>query len=517
MKTKLLLIIFFGLFYSGCTVKTMTLKQKEIQTRIERDLEKMFEKQEPITESLTLWDAIARALKYNLEHRAQLMEIALHERLLNVTNYSMLPDLVLAAGYSERNNDSGGIHQSLLTGKESLEASTTEPRDYLTSSFNVVLNVLDFGISHAIAEQQANQVMIERERRRSIIQKIVKEVQEAYWYAVAAQRLLPQFKVMLREIQSQLSRYKTLEPEMLENPRQALSTQKRLLETARKLLKLSEKLSLAKIRLAKLINLPPGTTYEVAIPADYELPPLEKSVDELEYQALLNQPALRQADYLKRISKLEIKKSILRMFPGLEISLGTNYSSNKFLYNKSWINAGLQVSWNLLNVFTGGLSAKKAAEAQVVLADHRRLALSMAILTQVRLSYQRYKLSLENYKLTDELYIVNEKLARLAEAAENQGSENLDGLFIRAEKFQSQVAKDLAYVKVQNAMAKLRYIVGLDPLPKTLTAHQVLNLYQIYTPAPKTMTVIDDIPTLSKEIEIYMQGFGLQQKRYAQQ
>jgi outer membrane protein TolC len=515
MNIKLLFFsVLIGLFLSGCTVKTITLKQKEIQNRIERDLEKMFEKQEPITEFLTLWDAIARALKYNLEHRAQLMEIALNERLLNVANYSMLPDLVFAAGYSERNNDSGGIHQSLLTGKESLEASTTEPRDYFTSSFNMVLNVLDFGVSQAIAEQQANKVMIERERRRSVIQKIVKEVQEAYWYAVTAQRLLPQFKVMLREIQSQLTRYKVLEPEMLENPRIALSSQKRLLETARQLLKLSEKLSLAKIRLAKLINLPPGTSYEVAIPADYELPPLEKSIEELEYQALLNQPALRKADYLKRISQLEIKKSILRMFPGLEISLGTNYSSNQFLYNKSWINAGLQVSWNLLNVFTGR-SVKKAAEAQVVLADHRRLALSMAILTQVRLSYQRYQLSLQEYKLTDELYIVNDKLARLAEA-KNQGSDNLEGLFVRADTFQSQVAKDLAYVKVQNAMAKLRYLVGLDPLPKTLTTHQVFNLFQKYTPAPKTMTVVDDIPSLSKEIEIYMQGFGVQKRRYAQ-
>ena len=514
MNKKVLLIVLSALLIGGCTVKTLSLKQKEVQARIEYDLSKMFENQEPITQSITLWDAIARALKYNIEHRVQLMEIALAERLLDVSNYTMLPDLLLAAGYNKRDSNSGGLYQSLLTGQETLEPSTTERRGYSTVSLNMVLNVLDFGVSQAIAEQKGNEVLIARERRRGIIQNIVKEVQEAYWYAVAAQRLLPPLQAMLKNIQSALRRYKRVEAQNIQNLETALYYQKRLLETARKLVKLSEKLSLAKTLLATLINLPPGTPYEVEIPPKYELPDLQTPLEELESKALFNQPALREADYLKRIGKLEVKKAIRRMFPGLSITIGGNYSSNKFLYHQSRVNAGLQVSWNLLHIFTTGQAAKKAAQAQVILAEHRRMALSMAILTQLWISYQRYQLALENFNLSQELYIVNNKLARLAnQSPSNQIQDELEMMFAHANTLISQINQDLAYAQLHATLANIHQIIGLDPLPGTLTTHEKLTLNRKYLPPPQKRTVIKDISTLAREIETHLKTHRAKSRR----
>ncbi len=59
----------------------------------------------PLTAPLTLEEAMARALKYNLDRRAKMMEEALALNQLDVTKYDMLPRLVAQAGYASRSND----------------------------------------------------------------------------------------------------------------------------------------------------------------------------------------------------------------------------------------------------------------------------------------------------------------------------------------------------------------------------------------------------------------------------
>ena len=61
---------------SACAVAPEPLTVSENNARVENDLKRLFEKQEKITGPLTLEEAIARALKYNLDHRLKLMEEA---------------------------------------------------------------------------------------------------------------------------------------------------------------------------------------------------------------------------------------------------------------------------------------------------------------------------------------------------------------------------------------------------------------------------------------------------------
>jgi outer membrane protein TolC len=57
---------------------------------------------EPIKGPLTLDEAMARALKYNLDRRARLMEEALALNQLDVSQLDMLPKLMAQAGYASR-------------------------------------------------------------------------------------------------------------------------------------------------------------------------------------------------------------------------------------------------------------------------------------------------------------------------------------------------------------------------------------------------------------------------------
>ena len=59
-------------------------------------------------------------------------------------------------------------------------------------------------------------------------------------------------------------------------------------------------------------------------------------------------------------------------------------------------------------------SVEKANEARIATDDARRVALSMAILTQVRVAIQRYELSLVDLDLADQSTQVDARLAQYA-------------------------------------------------------------------------------------------------------
>ena len=69
------------------------------------DRERMYLDQEPVRAPLTLEEAAARAIKYNLDYRLQLMESALQQGVLEVSQFDMLPRLTASAGYVTRDNE----------------------------------------------------------------------------------------------------------------------------------------------------------------------------------------------------------------------------------------------------------------------------------------------------------------------------------------------------------------------------------------------------------------------------
>jgi outer membrane protein, multidrug efflux system len=470
MNKKSLSVLIAALLVGGCAVTPESFKSEEIQQRIETDRVAMFKDQEPLSKPLTLWEALARGLKYNLDHRVKLMENVLAERILQTHSYEMLPDLVADAGYRHRNNYSGGISQSLLDGRVSLEPSTSEELRYADGGLTFTWNLLDLGVSHAIAHQKANDVLITRERRRRVIQNIMVDIYQSYWRAVGAARLLPQVEKLLDETRVVLSQSKEMESQGLQNPETALLYRKQLLESLRDLSKLREELNLAKSQLAALINIPMQQAYELAIPDTYRLAPeLDISLEELEIAAMSSQPELLEEDYNVRNKVWEVKKAVRRMYPGLEVSLGQRYNSNDFLFNSSWFHAGVSISWNLLNLFTTGPAAKQEAEAHVKLGEHRRMALSMAVMTQVWVSHMRYTMARQDFKLAEEIYQVNSGLSDLTDKALQAKAKNeMDLVLRRTQTLSSQLNLEMAYADMHTALARVFHSVGADPLPRSL-------------------------------------------------
>ena len=67
---KALSALVASMLLTSCAVTPQLATQEEVKDRVKSDTARMYLDQAPITAPVTLEEAVARALKYNLEHLA---------------------------------------------------------------------------------------------------------------------------------------------------------------------------------------------------------------------------------------------------------------------------------------------------------------------------------------------------------------------------------------------------------------------------------------------------------------
>jgi len=475
-QMTLLSVSLLALAVSGCAVTTQPIDRSVSEQRARADLKAMFKDQEPLSGPLTLHDAMARAVKYNLESRLKVMEEALSRRQLDLATFDMLPRMALEAGYVGRNNVSASSSQSVQTGTQSLEPSTSQDRDRNVADLTMVWNVLDFGVSYVSAKQQADQRLIVQERRRKVVQTIIQDVRSAYWRAIAAQRLLGQIDSLMARVDSARKDSQQMSQQRIGDPVQALGYQRALIEASRQLEEQRRALSLAKTELATLINLPLGTELTLAVPEGYDVPELKADFGSLEEQALASRPELREQDYQARISAAETKKAMLRMLPGLEFSAGGHYDSNSFLVNDRWADYGVKVTWNLFNVLSAP-AAIDVAKAGEDVAAARRQAMSMAVLAQLYVANANYSEARRQFLTTQELANLDTQIVgQLRNRQQAQGIGELELIQGELNALQADLRRDLAYAELRNSYGQIFASAGIDPLPSGMPDTQLKTL-----------------------------------------
>jgi outer membrane protein TolC len=473
---KFFSISVLALAVGGCAVTSQPIDRSVSEQRAQQDLATMFKDQEPLSGPLTLHEAMARAVKYNLEARLKVMEEAMAQRQVDLATFDMLPRMALSAGYAGRNNVSASSSQSIETGTQSLEPSTSQDRDRGVADLTMVWNVLDFGVSYVSAKQQGDQRLIVQERRRKVMHTIIQDVRSAYWRAVAADRLLTQIDSLMARVAQARDNSQRLSEQRIGDPIQALSYQRALIEATRQLEEQRRALSLAKTELATLINLPLGTQVELAPDAGYQMPELKVALDTLEQEALASRPELREQDYQARISAAETRKAMLRLLPGLEFSAGGHYDSNSFLVNQSWADYGVKVTWNLFNVLSAPAAIDVAKAGQEVV-DARRQAMSMAILAQLHVANANFREAQRQFQTSQQLAGLDGQIVeQLRNRYQAQGIGELELIQGELNTLQADLRRDLAYAELRNSYGQLFASVGLDPLPESVASDSVADI-----------------------------------------
>jgi outer membrane protein TolC len=452
---------------SGCsTLAPKPLIAAELAPANQADREAIHQNVQPVVGALTLDEAMARALKYNLDRRTKMMEEALALNQLDVSTYDMLPKLIAQAGYSTRNNDKISLSRNEADGSLSPSRFVSQDRNHSLAELGFTWNLLDYGLGYYGAHQQANRVLIAGEKRRKAMHVLMQDVRVVYWRAVSAQKLRSEVEKTIAVAEDALTDSRKVETERVRNPLDALRYQRQLLENLRLLEAIDQELTSAQIELAALINAPLGQVIKTSEPdaqaADATV--LNVPIGTMEEVALAQNPDLREQHYNTRLAVEETRKTLVRMFPNLSFSYGLKYDSDSYLVNQNWNEAGLQVSFNLLNVVTGPMQIK-LAKAGVALADQRRMTTQLAVLTQVHLARLQLLNARKQFDRADTIYGVDLKISDLVRNREAaQAQSKLDSVSNATAAILSLLRRYQALAQVQVAENRLLANVGLDPV-----------------------------------------------------
>lgn len=475
---------------TGCAVIPNPITQAERSETLKADRLQLFTNQEAVTGPITLEEAMARTIKYNLDHRVKMLEQAMALGQADVARFDMLPRLVANAGYVTRNNYLVSDSMYVDTGEivPSTRRTTSQERERNTADLNFTWNALDFGVSYFQAHQQANRSLILAERQRKTVHQLMHQVRQAYWLAVGAEALESQVAPLLFEVREALSNAEAVEREQLRPPLETLNYRKAMLDIVRQLEAMRDELRQAKPKLANLMNLPPATQFKLDLPTGPLLSPkLQMTLEQMEEQALLQRPELIEADLQERIGILETRKALVRMLPGIEIFAGPHYDSNRFLANNNWTDAGLRVTWNLLNLLSGPKQIQ-LAEDQTEVSRMQRLALNIAILTQVHVAWQDYNARERQYALSQEIFTIDEKIHGHTKAAVDINAQNkLNQIRSGVTALMSEYRRYQSYAAMQSSYGQLIATLGSDPLPLAgLSDKPVAELAKLLTQVGST-------------------------------
>lgn len=451
---------------AGCAnLKPEALQDADIVKQAQTVKGKQTAAVEAINGPLSLEEAIARAVKYNAERQVRIMEEAMAYGTLDLANFDMLPKFMANAGYRSRDSD---LLTNLRAGPNSpiTPGSTlSSSRQATTTDLSFTWSLLDFGQSYYAAKQSGDRVMIATERRRKALHNLVQDVRTAYWRVVAAEKLGQSVRDTMQEAEAALKGSEAAESSAMRSPMEPLRFQRQLLENLRMLELVEHELSSARVELATLAALPSGSNFTVVEPqAQINTKWLDMNPADMELQAVVNNPDMRESLYNARIARDEAKRAMLKMFPGITFSYGNRTTNDEYIVNQRWNEAGAQISFNLLGILSAP-TAKRLADMGIAMADQRQVATQMAVISQVHIARLNYANAAKQYMRADKIARVDSRMAEVVNArAKAESQSRQESVAQQTASILSALRRYQALSNAQAAASRLQATLGLEPV-----------------------------------------------------
>ncbi len=459
-------IVGLSLFLASCSVKPEPLSVEQQMIEIEKDLAAISLDRKKVTKPLSLYEAMARAVQHNFDQQIQAYDVLLKKTDIDLNNLDLLPELNLQYTSVRRSNDPEIVFQSSGT---SLPPYKYGENSKSLANLELSWNILDYGLSYARTQQQADRYLIAKESRRKVLQGLIEQTRQAYFKAAASDKILKEIDVLIDDANKNLEKARHIEEIGLKAPLEILTYQADLLETMRSLIQRRKGLITAKLELANLINLENSDHYDLVfddIALSEELPSFETNGEALEMFALMNRPELREAFYNHRSAARDIRAEVMNTFPGLGISIGGNYNSDEFLVHNQWLSLATGFAGNLMRIFTLDNRLEKA-ETKEKLEALRRKAMVAAILSQVKIGYVHFDQAHKDYAVFQSLSKVNKRLLETSHQKLEKGEiSKADLIAARARHVINQLEQYYAYIDLHGEYARLITTLGIDVLPE---------------------------------------------------
>ena len=462
------------------------LIKEDVQASAQEDFELLKESTANAPMEIDLYQALAIAIKNNRELRIQVMDSALSQGQIDVVKFDMLPKLSANAGYkvlekhpastsvamvteqdSEGNDITGEENKAANAIGDSPSYSVSQETPSRTTDIGFTWNALDFGLSYVRAGQQADRYLISKELERKAIHNLTKEVIYAYWKTLSADELLADINPLMDRVNKALDDYEYIEQLLISSPMDALLYQKELLDVAQILNTQRRALMDSRAQLSTLMGLMPSQDY-ILTKTDKPLTELVMGLEEQEEVALFSRPELLEIRYQAEVTAKEARASMLSLFPSLQFNATWTYDSNKYLLNKNNTEYGAVFGANLLNIFqAGNINDVNKINKQII--EEQRLALSMAVLSQVHIANINYAQSLREYSNAKHYLSVAQRINELiANAQKISRFGELEVIREEASLLVSRLRNDIAYAELQYSLGTLYSSVGMTFVPDNI-------------------------------------------------
>jgi outer membrane protein, multidrug efflux system len=220
---------------------------------------------EPGGGPVTLYEAMARAVRTNLENEIGKMEKSLDRAETASPAFQTLAELAKSAGYGGPASDPGGGGGF----ENALHPSGSGMADFKDRSTDVaaIWNVLDFGLLHAVTGDEGRLISKKEGARQKAVRNILQETRVRYYRAAGAEALTSEISRLLHQARETLRATREAHRQGTATSRDALEIQQELIETIRFLNEWARALSNTGIELTEWMGLNPGSDFELVEPA----------------------------------------------------------------------------------------------------------------------------------------------------------------------------------------------------------------------------------------------------------
>ena len=353
----------------------------------------------------TLPDCISIALKQNLDLKVFDLKERIAQEKVTAEMLGMLPDLTVSDDATGRNNEPGSSSQNLQTGAQTYPPSKSSDKGENVFRVEMALSVLDFGLAYLNANQAEDNALIALEQKRRAAQNLTLDVVKTYFKVAATQDAIETTEKLLVKCKNIEKVFAEISDSKSVSPLRLLDERKRFIRLEKRLMEYQRSYQNSCIELRALMGYLPIDDIRVDTRALQKMNVIQlPDINLLEKIALMERPELYQLDIETSVTVTEARKTILMMFPNVKVFTDFTNSSNSFLYNQSWWEIGMRAAYNLLKL-PQQIAKYRTINTEIDEISLRTLALSIGVMSQVRIAHANVIEVKERFDLDEKVYL----------------------------------------------------------------------------------------------------------------
>lgn len=450
------------------------------------ELQKSAYNQPKIIAPLSIYEAVARGLKYNLSYQQDLLKVVEVARQKELRRQDLLPKSQIISNFSYRSNREAFVGQRVEDMQSPLsdEFYTSTDKQRRMSQYALVWNIMDFGFAYLDSQRQELQRQDNHLGALVTCGRLIEDIEGAYWRTATYERARKKSEWLEGRVKRGLYLSQQMAKQDPDRAQEQLYYQRELIDIYRWYKSIYIGTSAAPGELARLLNLPMQEALLINSDEPHrQLTALPMDPNRLVLMAFHKRPEIRQRLLQETITKIAARQEMLKSYPNISFFLGGGEDTNSFTLNKNYLKLGADLTWNMLEL------AKR--QERKALAQTRRQQsilqtemMAGVVAAQVSMAIAEFSEREKEIELAWRAVDIQEEITNKTQLKMEQG----DGqeIYVIKEELMRELAilrRDISRADHQIARSRLIRSLGVNDICtmnfRKMTIHDLAQSYHI--------------------------------------